>query len=73
MSSKDKDLMEFEGNIAEVLPNQMYKVELDNGHLITAYTSGKMRKFKIRIVQGDRVIIEMSPYDLEKGRVIRRV
>lgn len=71
--SKDKDLMELEGNIVDILPNQMYKVELDNGHVITAYTGGKMRKFKIRIVQGDRVIVEMSPYDLEKGRVTRRI
>jgi translation initiation factor IF-1 len=71
--SKDKDLIEFEGLVAEVLPNQMYKVELENGHQITAYTGGKMRKFKIRIVQGDRVIVEMSPYDLHKGRVIKRL
>jgi len=71
--AKDKDLMEFEGSVQEVLPNQMYKVELDNGHLVTAYTGGKMRKFKIRIVQGDRVVVEMTPYDLEKGRVIKRI
>lgn len=71
--AKDKDLMEFEGNVQEVLPNQMYKIELDNGHLVTAYTGGKMRKFKIRIVQGDRVVVEMTPYDLTKGRVIKRI
>jgi len=71
--AKDKDLLEFDGTVIEVLPNQMYKVELENGHQLTAYTSGKMRKFKIRIVQGDRVTVEMTPYDLEKGRVIKRL
>ena len=71
--SKDKDLMEFEGEIMEILPNQMFKVKLDNDHQITAYTAGKMKKFKIRLVQGDRVRVEMSPYDLEKGRVIFRL
>ena len=71
--ANSKELFEMEGNVVEVLPNQMYKIELDNGHIVTAYTGGKMRKFKIRIVQGDRVTIEMTPYDLEKGRVIRRI
>ena len=70
--AKEKDLIEFEGTVVDVLPNQMFKVELENGHIITAYTGGKMRKFKIRIVVGDSVIVEMSPYDLEKGRVIYR-
>lgn len=69
---KDKDLMEFEGSIIEVLPNQMFKVELENGHLVTCYTGGKMRQFKIRLVQGDRVKVEMTPYDLGKGRIIFR-
>ena len=71
--AKDKDLLEFDGTVIEVLPNQMYKIELENGHQLTAYTGGKMRKFKIRIVQGDRVTVEMTPYDLEKGRVIKRL
>jgi translation initiation factor IF-1 len=71
--ANSKELFELEGNIIEVLPNQMYKVELDNGHVVTAYTGGKMRQYKIRIVQGDRVLVEMTPYDLEKGRVIRRL
>ena len=71
--ANSKELFEMEGNVVEVLPNQMYKIELDNKHIVTAYTGGKMRKFKIRIVQGDRVIIEMTPYDLEKGRVIKRI
>ena len=73
MSKKDKDLMEFEGEIDEVLPNQMFKVKLDNDHVLTAYTGGKMRQFKIRMVQGDRVKVEMTPYDLEKGRIIFRM
>lgn len=71
--SKNKDLFELEGSIIDVLPNQMFKVELDNGHVITAYTGGKMRKFKIRLVLGDRVAVEMTPYDLDKGRITYRV
>ena len=69
----DKDLMEFEGLVIDVLPNQMFKVELENGHVVTAYTGGKMRQFKIRIITGDRVKLEMSPYDLSKGRVTYRL
>lgn len=69
----EKDLMELEGEIVDVMPNQMFKVKLDNDHVITAYTGGKMRQFKIRIVQGDRVKVEMSPYDLEKGRITFRM
>jgi len=68
----DKDLMEFEGEIIDVLPNQMFKVELENGHVLTAYTGGKMRQFKIRMVHGDKVTVEVSPYDLDKGRIIFR-
>ena len=68
----EKDLIEFEGEIIDVLPNQMFKVELENGHILTAYTGGKMRQFKIRMVHGDRVTVEVSPYDLEKGRIIYR-
>lgn len=71
--SKDKELIEFEGTIVEVLPNQTYKVELENSHQIICYTSGKMRQFKIRLVQGDKVKVEMTPYDLEKGRITFRV
>ena len=70
--SKDKDTIEFEGTIVEVLPNQMFKVELDNEHIVTCYTGGKMKKFRIRLVQGDRVTIEMTPYDLTKGRITYR-
>ena len=70
--AKDKDLFELEGEITDVLPNQMFKVKLDNGHIVTAYTGGKMRQFKIRMVIGDRVVVEMTPYDLDKGRIIYR-
>jgi len=56
-----------------VLPNQTFKVELDNGHIVNCYTGGKMRQFRIRLVAGDRVRIEMTPYDLEKGRITRRL
>ena len=68
-----KDIIEAEGKVLEILPNQMFKIELDNGHVITCYTGGKMRKNKIRIVAGDRVKIEMTPYDLTKGRVTYRI
>lgn len=71
--SKDKELIEFSGQIREALPNQMFKVELDNGHTITAYTGGKMRQFKIRLVPGDKVKVEMTPYDLDKGRITYRI
>lgn len=68
-----QDIIELEGIIVEVLPNQTYKVELDNRHQIICYTSGKMRQFKIRLVQGDKVKVEMTPYDLAKGRIMFRV
>ena len=70
--AKSDDIIEMEGKIIEVLPNQMCKVELDNGHPVTCYTGGKMRQFRIRLVQGDRVAVQMTPYDLEKGRIVYR-
>ena len=66
-------ILEVEGSIIDVLPNQMFKVELENGHVVTCYTGGKMRQFKIRLVAGDKVRVEMTPYDLEKGRITRRL
>jgi translation initiation factor IF-1 len=69
----NKDIIEAEGKILEILPNQMFKVELENGHVITCYTGGKMRKNKIRIVAGDKVRCELTPYDLTKGRVTYRI
>lgn len=67
-----EDLVEFTGTVMEVLPNAMFRVELDNGHKILAHTSGKMRKNRIRVLAGDKVTIEMTPYDLAKGRIIFR-
>ncbi len=60
------------GKVVEVLPNSMYRVELDNGHQIIAYPRGKMRKFFIKIIPGDRVDVELSPYDLTRGRITYR-
>ncbi|MEX2353454.1 MAG: translation initiation factor IF-1 [Gammaproteobacteria bacterium] len=67
-----EDQIEMEGTIIETLPNTMFRVELDNGHVVTAHISGKMRKHYIRILTGDRVTIEMTPYDLTKGRITYR-
>ena len=67
-----EDQMEFKGVVTEVLPNAMFRVELENGHEILAHTAGKMRKNRIRVLQGDTVICEMTPYDLSKGRIIFR-
>lgn len=71
--AKNEDIIEMEGEIIEVLPNQMFKVKVNNDHLVLCYTGGKMRQFKIRLVQGDRVKIEMTPYDLTKGRIVFRI
>jgi translation initiation factor IF-1 len=68
-----KEILEFEGSIIDVLPNQTFKVVLENGHNVICYTGGKMRQHKIRLVQGDRVRIEMTPYDLTKGRIMFRI
>ena len=67
-----QDLLEFRGKITEVLPNAMFRVELENGHVITAHISGKMRMHYINLLPGDKVKLEMSPYDLTKGRITYR-
>ncbi len=67
-----EDVIEMEGVIKETLPNTMFRVELENGHMITAHISGKMRKHYIRILTGDKVKVEMTPYDLTKGRITFR-
>ena len=67
-----EDLIEFTGVVAELLPNAMFRVKLDNDHTILAHTSGKMRKNRIRVLAGDRVTVEMTPYDLSKGRITSR-
>ena len=71
--AKNNELIELEGTIIEVLPNQTFRVELENEHLVVCYTGGKMRQFRIRLVAGDKVRIEMTPYDLNKGRITRRL
>jgi len=64
-----EEIVQLEGVVDEVLPNTMFRVKLENGPQVTAYASGKMRKFRIRILAGDRVTVEMSPYDLTKARI----
>ncbi len=68
-----KDTIEFEGLIKESLPNAMFRVELDNGHVVLAHISGKIRKNFIKILPGDRVKVELTPYDLNRGRITFRV
>ena len=70
--SKD-DVIELQGVVLEALPNAMFQVELENGHKIIAHVAGKMRKHYIRIVPGDSVTVELTPYDLSKGRISRRL
>lgn len=67
-----EDLIEMQGKVDEVLPDMRFRVTLENGHKLIAYTGGKMRKHSIKILAGDRVTLEMSPYDLEKGRITFR-
>lgn len=67
-----EELIEFEGVVTELLPNATFRVKLENDHMIIAHTSGRMRKNRIRILAGDKVTVEMTPYDLTKGRVIHR-
>ncbi len=70
--AKAEDKIRIDGTIIEALPGTQFKVELDNGHEIIAYLSGKMRKYYIRVLLGDRVTIEMSPYDMARGRIVYR-
>ncbi len=70
--AKQEDKIEVEGTVVELLPNTQFKVELDNGHQVLAYLSGRMRKYYIRILLGDRVRVELTPYDLERGRITYR-
>lgn len=64
--------IEMEGTVKETLPNTMFRVELENGHIVTAHISGRMRKHYIKILTGDKVTVEMTPYDLSKGRITYR-
>lgn len=70
--AKKEDKLEVEGVVVEALPNTQFMVELDNGHRVLAYLSGKMRRYYIRILLGDRVRVEMTPYDLSRGRITYR-
>jgi translation initiation factor IF-1 len=67
-----EELLEFEGLVTELLPDARFRITLDNGHQLVAYTAGRMKKNRIKTLAGDRVIVEVSPYDLEKGRLIYR-
>ncbi len=72
MAKQEDSKIEVEGNVIEALPNATFKVQLDNGHAVLAYLSGKMRKYYIRILLGDRVRVELSEYDLKRGRITYR-
>ena len=67
-----EDVIQMEGTVIDTLPNTMFRVELENGHVVTAHISGKMRKHYIRILTGDKVTVELTPYDLTKGRITYR-
>ena len=67
-----QDFLEFKGKVKELLPNAMFKVKLENNHEILAHTAGKLKKNRIRILNGDNVLVEVTPYDLTKGRIIYR-
>ena len=68
-----KDTIELNGVVEECFPNTTFRVKCDNGHELLAYLAGKMRRFYIRVIPGDRVVVEISPYDLTKGRIIKRL
>jgi len=72
MPKQSEDKIEMEGTVVEALPNTQFTVELENGHKVLAYLSGKMRKYYIRILLGDRVRVELTPYDLTRGRITYR-
>jgi translation initiation factor IF-1 len=72
-SGKNKDVIELEGKIVESLPNAIFRVQLESGQVVLGHLSGKMRVNMIRVLPGDKVLLEMTPYDLTKGRIIRRL
>ncbi len=67
-----QDFLEFKGKVTELLPNAMFRVKLENNHEVLAHTAGKLRKNRIRVLTGDNVLVEVTPYDLTKGRIIYR-
>lgn len=72
MNVKKKDVIQIDGIVKETLPNAMFRVEIEGGHEVLAHVSGKMRMFYIRILPGDKVALELSPYDLTRGRIVLR-
>ena len=68
-----EDFLEFKGKVTELLPNAMFRVKLENDHEVLAHTAGKLKKNRIRVLTGDNVLVEVTPYDLTKGRIIFRV
>ena len=67
-----EEILEYKGKVTDILPNAMFKVELENGHEVLAHTAGRMRKNRIRVLAGDEVLVQVTPYDLTKGRIIFR-
>ncbi|MGY9025725.1 MAG: translation initiation factor IF-1 [Candidatus Pelagibacterales bacterium] len=67
-----EEILEFKGKVSDILPNAMFKVELENGHTVLAHTAGRMRKNRIRVLAGDEVLVQVTPYDLTKGRITFR-
>ena len=67
-----EEILEFKGKVSEILPNAMFKVELENGHTVLAHTAGRMRRNRIRVLTGDEVLVQVTPYDLTKGRITFR-
>ena len=67
-----EEILEFKGKVTDLLPNAMFKVELENGHEVLAHTAGRVRKNRIRVLAGDEVLVQVTPYDLTKGRIIFR-
>ena len=67
-----EEILEFKGKVTDILPNAMFKVELENGHEVLAHTAGRMRKNRIRVLAGDEVLVQVTPYDLTKGRITFR-
>ena len=67
-----EEILEFKGKVTDLLPNAMFKVELENGHEVLAHTAGRMRKNRIRVLAGDEVLVQVTPYDITKGRIIFR-
>ena len=72
MEAPKEEPIRMEGTVVEILPNTVFRVELENGHIVTAHLSGKMRKRYIRVLKGDTVTLELTPYDLTKGRIVYR-